>query len=120
MGVRYGFLIAGWAAFVLGFVGAVVPVVPTVPFLVLAAFCFSRGSPRLHRWVLNLPQFGPALRDWENSRVIRRPAKIKASVLIVLGIGVSLAIAAVGVAVKLILAGVAALCLAFIWTRRSQ
>lgn len=59
----------------LGFVGAFLPVLPTVPFLILAAACFTRSSARMEAWLLNHPQFGPLLRDWREKGAIPRRAK---------------------------------------------
>lgn len=65
-----GFLFLGT-----GLVGAVLPVVPTTPFLLLAAGCFAKSSPRLHGWLLDHPVFGPPIRNWEENGAISRPAK---------------------------------------------
>ncbi|WP_112312552.1 YbaN family protein [Pseudogemmobacter bohemicus] len=59
----------------LGFVGALLPVLPTVPFLILAAACFTRSSERLERWLMDHPRFGPLLRDWRDKGAIPRRAK---------------------------------------------
>ena len=56
----------------LGAVGAVLPLLPTTPFILLAAGCFARSSPRLHRWLLESELFGPTLRDWEQRRCMGR------------------------------------------------
>jgi uncharacterized membrane protein YbaN (DUF454 family) len=59
----------------LGLIGIVVPVLPTVPFLLVAAWAASRSSPRLHRWLLTHPRFGRPLREWEEAGIVPRPAK---------------------------------------------
>ena len=59
----------------LAVVGLVLPVMPTVPFLVVAAWAAARSSPRLHRWLLTHPRFGPYLRDWYEAGVVPRRAK---------------------------------------------
>jgi uncharacterized membrane protein YbaN (DUF454 family) len=56
-------------------VGLVLPVMPTVPFLVLAAWASARSSPRLHRWLLAHPRFGAYLVDWYEAGVVPRRAK---------------------------------------------
>lgn len=59
----------------LGSIGAFIPVLPTVPFLLLAAFCFARSNPEWEARVLNHPRWGPAVRDWRERRAISRNAK---------------------------------------------
>lgn len=54
----------------LGAVGVILPLLPTTPFVLLAAGCFARSSPRLHRWLLASALFGPVLRDWENKHCV--------------------------------------------------
>lgn len=75
--------ILGWLAVGLGMIGAVLPLLPTVPFLLLAAICFARGSERFHDWLLNHPRLGPPIRDWQKSGAIRPRAKRAALVTIV-------------------------------------
>jgi uncharacterized membrane protein YbaN (DUF454 family) len=66
---------AGGASFVLAIVGVALPVLPTVPFLLLAAWCFSRGCLRCERWMLEHPRFGPPLQAWRAHRVVPLRAK---------------------------------------------
>ncbi len=72
-----------------GIVGAFVPLLPTVVFMLLAAFCFARGSRRLHDWLLNHRRFGPPIRDWHENGAIRRPAKRMAMAAIALSFALS-------------------------------
>ena len=66
---------------VLGVIGIFEPVLPTVPFLLLAAWAASRSSPRLHHWLVNHRRFGRPLRDWESHGVVPRRAKWAATVM---------------------------------------
>ncbi len=70
------FLALGLLFVALGFVGAFLPVLPTVPFLILAAACFARSSERLESWLLNQPRFGPMLRDWRERGAIPMRGKL--------------------------------------------
>ena len=92
---------AGWTAFGLGLIGAALPLLPTVPFMLLAAFCFARGSERFHDWLLYRSRFGESIRDWNASGVIRPRAKraamlaIAASFLVSVALGVAPVVLAV-------------------------
>lgn len=66
----------------LGGLGAVLPLVPTTPFLLLAAWAASRGSPELHEWLYRHPRYGPVLRDWRDHRALRPRVKRLALLLI--------------------------------------
>jgi uncharacterized membrane protein YbaN (DUF454 family) len=79
--MRFLFLSLGWLFVALAVVGAFLPVLPTTPFLLLAAACFARSSPRLEAWMLDHPKFGPSLRDWREKGAIPRKAKIAAVVM---------------------------------------
>lgn len=78
-------IIAGWVFLALAFVGVVLPIVPQVPFAFAAAFCFSRGSKRLHEWLLRNKHFGPAIRAWEEDRVLRPKMKAISTVMMIGG-----------------------------------
>jgi len=75
-----------WISFVLGIIGAFIPILPTTPFLILSAFLFSKSSPRFHKWILSLPIAGDGIRDWQNNRVIRPRAKILCTTMIILSV----------------------------------
>lgn len=64
----------------LGFVGVFVPLLPTTPFLLVAAGCFARSSPAFHQWLFNHRILGHYVRDWERNRSIPLSAKILAVV----------------------------------------
>ena len=63
--MRYFWLTLGCLCVALGMAGVVLPVLPTTPFMLLAAFCFARSSPRLHGWLLAHPTFGPVIQSWQ-------------------------------------------------------
>jgi hypothetical protein len=71
----------GYVALALGLIGVVLPVLPTTPFMILAAFAFGKGSPRMRAMLENSRQFGPAIRDWETRGAIRRRHKAMACLL---------------------------------------
>ena len=83
---------AGLAFVALGIVGALLPFLPSVVFMLVAAYCFARGSERLHAWLITHPQFGPPIADWQRHGAIRRPAKRMAMVAIGLSFLVSVAL----------------------------
>lgn len=73
---------AGVLAVLLGILGLFLPLLPTTPFLLLASWCFARGSDRLHRWLLSHRVFGEYLRNFEAGRGIPLKAKIVATVML--------------------------------------
>ena len=66
----------GLSALALGALGTVLPLLPTTPFMLLAAFAFARSSQRLHDWLLGHRVFGPLIQDWRAHGAIGRRAKI--------------------------------------------
>jgi len=114
--MRAFWLAFGLIAFGLGAVGVATPLLPTVPFLLLAAFGFSRSSDRLHGWLLNHPLFGPPVADWQRRGVIRPKVKwlASASMLAALMVSVAFRLRPGLVVVQAVALGVIAL---FIWTR---
>lgn len=65
----------------LGIIGAFVPIMPTVPFVLLAAWAAARSSPRLSHWLETHPRMGPYIRDWRRGGVVRRSAKWTATLM---------------------------------------
>jgi len=84
---RVGLIALGILMLVLGIIGAFLPVMPTTIFLILAAWCFGRSSPRIEAWMLNHPSFGPTLRNWRQYGAVPRKAKILACLGMASGYG---------------------------------
>lgn len=113
-------LALGWISFVLGVIGAFLPVIPTTPFLILAAFLFSQSSPRVHAWLLSLPFAGAAIEEWSQHRIIRVRAKILCSLMIILSLAALWMFSPVSVVLKSILTILLSSVLAFVLTRKSS
>jgi uncharacterized protein len=69
-------LVVGGLAVALAAAGVVLPLLPTTPFLLVAAYAFARSSPRLHAWLTAHPLFGPLIENWRRYGAISRRAKI--------------------------------------------
>lgn len=80
----------GWLCVVLATLGVVLPLLPTTPFLLLAAWCFARSSPRFHQWLLYRSWFGSYLRHWQTHRALPKGVKPKAVALIVVTFAISI------------------------------
>jgi uncharacterized membrane protein YbaN (DUF454 family) len=113
-------LIAGHFSLVLGIVGVFLPVLPATPFLLLAAFCYSKSSTKLHSWLLNQKYLGSPLRDWEKNGVIGLKAKLIATTMLGLVIIFQLPYLKVALALRITLTVVLILVLIFIWSRPSS
>ncbi|WP_339487967.1 YbaN family protein [Pseudomonas sp. EL_65y_Pfl2_R95] len=87
--VRYALLAIGWLSVALGVIGIFLPVLPTTPFLLLAAACFMRSSERFYKWLVFHPKLGPWIRDYLEGEGIPRKAKIYSITLMWLSIGLS-------------------------------
>ncbi len=77
---RQLYLLAGLASLALGGIGVLLPLLPTVPFMILAAFCFANSSPRLEAWLVEHRIFGHHIKNWRNRRAITRRGKWSATV----------------------------------------
>lgn len=114
--VRPVWLALGLLSLAAGLAGIVLPLLPTTPFLLLAAFCFARSSPRLERWLVEHPRFGPVIKAWREHRAIPRRAKLWAVAAMAAALPLSLALG-VGSTVLAIQAVVLAGAATFVLTR---
>ncbi|MBB1249111.1 MULTISPECIES: YbaN family protein [unclassified Rhizobium] len=76
--MRIILIIVGWLCVALGVIGIFLPLLPTTPFILLAAWLFARASPRFERWLYEHRVFGPPLHAWRDNRSIPRRAKVLA------------------------------------------
>jgi uncharacterized membrane protein YbaN (DUF454 family) len=88
--VRHLLVVAGFIAVGLGIAGLFLPVLPTTPFMLLAAACFARSSPRFHHWLLHHRTFGPIVSEWERHRAIPWKTKLWAIALMSATLGASI------------------------------
>ena len=83
------YLIIGTLALVLGALGIFLPVLPTTPFVILAAACYLRSSKRMHAWILRSELFGETIENYQAGRGLKRATKIRAVVLMWATISIS-------------------------------
>jgi uncharacterized protein len=88
--LRWLLLVLGLVFTATGLLGVLLPLLPTTPFLLLAAACFARSSPRCHRWLMDHRLFGPTIRQWQTERTLPRRSKYLAVALLVLSLGFSI------------------------------
>lgn len=114
--MRSLWIVLGFLAMALGVLGLALPLLPTTPFMLLAAGCFAKSSPRLHDWLVGHRIFGPAIRDWRDYRAISPRAKRMAVTAMAAALALSLLLG-LGWAVLAVQAGVLLVMGSWIWTR---
>lgn len=114
------FLSLGFLSLFLGVLGIFLPVLPTTPFALLAAYFFSKSSKKLHDWLLRQKHLGPLIQNWEDHGVIRPRAKILATVTMVLLFSYTLIFVPVHWGIKTLITSIGVAVLVFIWTRPSS
>ncbi len=112
--LRLALLSAGWLAVALAVLGLILPLLPTTPFVLVAAGCFSRASERCHRWLLSAPVIGRLLADWEAGRGVALAVRIKAIALVWIGIGSSVVWFVDATAARVLLLAIAATVSAYL------
>ena len=106
---------AGGLCLGLGLLGAVLPLLPTTPFVLLALWCFARSSGRCHAWLLNHRYFGELLRNWQQHRGMTLQHKRRACLLLVLSFALSIALVA-QLWLKVVLLAIGCTVFWHIWT----
>ena len=113
---RLAWLTIGFISLALGGVGVLLPLLPTTPFVLVAAVAFAKSSDRLHRWLLEHNVFGPLIENWRRDGAISRPTKV-VSILSMVAIFVVSLLLSVPTHVIVIQAVVLGACAVFILTR---
>lgn len=112
---RLALLSIGWLAVSLAVLGVVLPLLPTTPFVLLAAGCFSRTSARCHRWLLAAPLIGPVLDHYQSGCGIAPATRIKAIAWVWVGIGSSLVWVVQATLLRVLLLAIAIAVTVFLW-----
>jgi hypothetical protein len=116
---KHTYLILGHVSVVLAILGIALPVLPTTPFAILAAYLYSHSSPKMHKWILSTPILGKAVLDWEREKMIRPRAKFTCTVLIILTISSSIYFGNLGLPLQILLIIIALSVITFVLTRNS-
>ena len=105
----------GGVFFLTGLVGIILPILPTTPFMILAAGCFAKSSPRFHQALLNNRWIGEDLQRWEREHTMLRITKIRATWVIVIMFSISIAVLMGKLWLQAMLVGTALILLFFLW-----
>ena len=111
---------SGWVCMALGVVGLFLPILPTTPFLLVAAACFSRSSRKFYERLMGNALFGSYIRSWRVDRVIPLKAKLMATLVMVLTLGGSVVFFIPLMAIKVIVGLIGATVLVYIWRFPSE
>ncbi len=118
--MRVLWILLGHGCVIVGVVGIFLPLLPTTPFLLLAAWAYGKGSQRFHRWLIEHPRLGPAVIDWRHHGVVRPRAKLLAVVFVVASMTYPLGFASFHWGLKLTAGLTGAAVLSFLLSRPSR
>ncbi len=104
----------------LGLVGVFLPVVPTTPFVILASYAYSRGSPRFEKWLLEHPKLGPPVVAWRAHGIIKRTPKVLATLGLLVSVPFTCSVAQIPLVVKIVVVAVVTVVMIFVWTRPEE
>lgn len=110
----------GCLCFALGFVGIFLPILPTTPFMIVALWAFSKGSKKMHHWLINHPRFGKTLQDWETHKVIPLKAKLTALTFILASATYILFFSNIPIYAVIMSVGTMACAITYVLTRPSK
>lgn len=113
--IRMLLIAIGWLSVLLGVIGMFLPLLPTTVFLILAAACFSRSSPRFNDWLLRNRWLGPPIRQWRENRTISRAAKYQALILILISFSISVGLLVEGALPRVALIALGVALMVFIY-----
>ncbi len=114
--LRTSIFVLGFLSVGLGLIGVILPLLPTTPFILLAAWCFLKSSERTHTWIYTHPVLGKILQAWEKNRSISRPTKVLALIMIIISI-ISIVLSVDNIWVKGFVIGLLTAVSIFILTR---
>ncbi len=114
--MRLIWLLIGWVSLGVGAIGLILPVMPTVPFVLLAAFCFARGSKTVYNWLIHNKTFGPMIKDWQERGAISRKTKWITTISLIAAVFLAIAIGAPTLVI-IIEALIFLAILIFVWSR---
>ncbi|MBN4078398.1 YbaN family protein [Gammaproteobacteria bacterium AH-315-C21] len=113
--MRALYMVCGFISLVLGIIGIVLPVLPTTPFVLLAALCFAKSSQRFYEMLLNNRFFGCIISEWESKRCIRRAVRYMAFGSVVFTFSLSIIFFIDNENIRIVLVGIALILLYFLW-----
>lgn len=113
------YLLIGSISLVLGALGIFLPLLPTTPFLLLTAYCYSRSSEKFHLWLIHHEHLGQPIRDWESKGVIRMQYKLMATTMLLISAVFIFSRDTIPAIGKIGFSVCAGAVLLFIWTRPS-
>jgi uncharacterized membrane protein YbaN (DUF454 family) len=108
---------AGIAFVAIGTVGVFVPGLPTTPFLLLAAACYSRGDPVARERLVSHPRYGPALRAWFDHGAVARRAKVLATLVMAASVSIGIVVSGMGMGLAAVVVATVALVALWLWSR---